>query len=1193
MQKPNLIPVSRFHVKKHSLTRLVCVASLVVLVTSLAERLCAQTTNTAASATDIVITEIEGKVEVLPLGAQTWKSVETTNVLHVGDRVRTRENSRITLRFSDLSIARFGSLNEFVIEPPAAPNKQPGFSLSRGLLYFFHRDKPAALRINTRTAAAAINGTEFNLEAEDSGRTVLTVIDGDMELSNAEGRITLKSGEQGTAEPGKPPTKTAVINTINVIQWALYYPAVLDLDELSLSQEEQQLLERSLTAYRSGDLLRALADYPAERTPVSSTEKVYLGALLLAVGQVGQSGKIFDSLSQDGAAGATNDTNIILAGAVRQLIAAVKLQPWQRSSAPELATEWLAESYYRQSLADLSEALRAARKAVEKSPNFGFGWARVAELEFSFGRISEAVEALEKSLQLAPRNPEALALKGFLLGAQNKIREAINYFEQAMAIDSALGNAWLGRGLCRIRQGKADAGRKDLLVAAALEPQRALLRSYLGKAYTDAGDKERATKELARARELDPKDPTAWLYLALLEQQNNQINDAVRDLEKSQELNKNRRVYRSQLLLDQDRAVGSANLANVYRDAGMIDVSMREAGRSVSADYANYSAHLFLANSYDQLRDPNGINLRYETPAESEYLIANLLAPVGAGTLSQSISQQEYSKLFERDRLGVVSSTEYLSRGAWTQNGAQFGTFGNSSYAFEAFYRTDPGQRPNNDFEGRELHLLLKQQLTAQDSIYLQAVHSEISGGDLFQYYDQSSANSEVRTEEKQEPILSLGYHREWSPGVHTIFYASRLDDTFSLTNTAGPILSDTIIGGELLAVRGNITMHEDLRIAQEIYSTELQQIWQQSAHNTIVGARVQYGHYQTKNLQNFPSAGAAAFDEPAASQDLTTLFKRMAFYGYHHWQVDDALQVIGGLSYDRVTFPENFRTAPISDREETVDRVSPKAGLILTPTTNSTIRFAYTRSLSGASVEQDFQLEPAQIAGFVQSYRSIIPDSVSGANAGARFETIGVSLEQKLHARTYLGASGEVLNSQVRRTVGAFELRPEEFEFAIPSGLREHLDFRERSLLFTINQLIGDELSVGARYRLTNAKLKDDFVDVPDNILLFNFQPRQHVESVLHQLGLFTLYNHPSGFFARFDAQWYSQSNQGYTPDIPGDDFWQFNAFAGYRFPRRKAELMVGLLNITDQDYRLNPLTIYNELPRERTITVRLRLNF
>ncbi len=172
----------------------------------------------------------------------------------------------------------------------------------------------------------------------------------------------------------------------------------------------------------------------------------------------------------------------------------------------------------------------------------------------------------------------------------------------------------------------------------------------------------------------------------------NQINDAIRDLEKSEELNDNRSVYRSQLLLDQDRAVRSANLAAMYRDAGMFDVSVREAARAVNYDYANYSAHLFLANSYDELRDPNEINLRYETPAESEYLVANLLAPVGAGPLSPTISQQEYSKLFERDGFGVASDTEYLSRGAWTESGAQFGTFGNFSYDFESFYRSDPGQ---------------------------------------------------------------------------------------------------------------------------------------------------------------------------------------------------------------------------------------------------------------------------------------------------------------------------------------------------------------------------------------------------------------------------------------------------------------------------------------------------------------------
>src|SRR2546426_864897 len=194
-----------------------------------------------------------------------------------------------------------------------------------------------------------------------------------------------------------------------------------------------------------------------------------------------------------------------------------------------------------------------------------------------------------------------------------------------MAIDGGLGNAWRGRGLCGIRQGQAQAGRFDLEVAATLEPQRSLLRSYLGKAFSNGGDARRAGHELALARQLDAGDPTPWLYSALLLQQQNRLNEAVRDLEQSKDLNDNRRLYRSRLLLDQDRAVRGANLANVYRDAGMKEVSAREAGRAVSADYVNDASHLFLANSFNELRDPKRINLRYETATITEFLLANLL----------------------------------------------------------------------------------------------------------------------------------------------------------------------------------------------------------------------------------------------------------------------------------------------------------------------------------------------------------------------------------------------------------------------------------------------------------------------------------------------------------------------------------------------------------------------------------------
>ncbi len=115
-----------------------------------------------------------------------------------------------------------------------------------------------------------------------------------MALTNANGGINLASGEQGTVEPGKAPIKTASINALNIIQWCLYYPAVLNLDELELTNTS---LEASFSAYRSGDLLAALSNYPTNHTPDADAEKIYLSQLLLSVGQVDEAQAQLDSFN--------------------------------------------------------------------------------------------------------------------------------------------------------------------------------------------------------------------------------------------------------------------------------------------------------------------------------------------------------------------------------------------------------------------------------------------------------------------------------------------------------------------------------------------------------------------------------------------------------------------------------------------------------------------------------------------------------------------------------------------------------------------------------------------------------------------------------------------------------------------------------------------------------------------------------
>ena len=240
-------------------------------------------------------------------------------------------------------------------------------------------------------------------------------------------------------------------------------------------------------------------------------------------------------------------------------------------------------------------------------------------------------------------------------------------------------------------------------------------------------------------------------------------------------------------------------------------------------------------------------------------------------------------------------------------------------------------------------------------------------------------------------------------------------------------------------------------------------------------------------------------------------------------------------------------------------------------------------------SFDQSFQLEPSQVAGFNQVFRSIIPESIANANSGAEFRMGGVSLEQRITSNTWAGITGQWLASDLERTLGALE-----FGFPLTSRTaRQKLDYEERSLSAYVYQLIGQEWSMGARYGLTHADFQQPFLDPASSAFPVSSFGSLSVSGLLSQLRLFVQFQHPSGFFAGADSLWNRQHNYGYSPDLPGDDFWQFNLNAGYRCPNRRAEFRVALLNVGDQDYRLNPLNVTEILPRSRTLALSLRLNF
>jgi outer membrane receptor protein involved in Fe transport len=536
------------------------------------------------------------------------------------------------------------------------------------------------------------------------------------------------------------------------------------------------------------------------------------------------------------------------------------------------------------------------------------------------------------------------------------------------------------------------------------------------------------------------------------------------------------------------------------------------------------------------------------------------------------------------------------------QNVVPYGVLGNSSYALELAYRSENGSRPNNDLEQLSATAKFKQQVTPHDSVFFQATYFKAESGDLAQYYDQTNAQTGLRVKETQEPLLLAGWHHEWHPGAHTLVLGGHWQDTLQMTDPAQAVFflrrpsSEQVNGVPYPRLPSAAA---DYRSEFEGYTAELQQIFKTPCHGVVFGARFQTGTFDTRSalgestLTSFAigtNVDPGRFSSPAVSTHFVTDFQRLSFYGYDYWQIADPLLLTAGLSYDRLSFPVNFRYPPVASGQDTTGQVSPKAGLIWTPFTNTTLRGAYSQSLGGVSFDQSFQLEPSQVAGFNQAYRSLIPESAVGSLAGAKFETIALSLEQKIGPGTYVGAQAERLGSEARRTLGTSYL-VDEFpnRFAVGST-RERFDYTERNLVLTLNQLVGNNWSFGARYRLSDADLDDRLPDIPLAVT-----PAAHtdVSATLQQVNLFALFNHESGVFSRFDSIWSHQSNRGYTPALPGDDFWQFNLSFGYRFWQRRMEAKLALLNLTSRDYRLNPLNLATELPRQRTLVASFRFNF
>jgi outer membrane receptor protein involved in Fe transport len=315
--------------------------------------------------------------------------------------------------------------------------------------------------------------------------------------------------------------------------------------------------------------------------------------------------------------------------------------------------------------------------------------------------------------------------------------------------------------------------------------------------------------------------------------------------------------------------------------------------------------------------------------------------------------------------------------------------------------------------------------------------------------------------------------------------------------------------------------------------------------------------------------------------------------YGYAYHTFPGNFTVTAGLTYDHISYPAAFTEAPLVEGRQSRDQLGPKAGFSWSPKPGFTWRAAYSQVQAGFAIDEPVRLEPNQVAGFIQAFRSLIPENLTGSLPAAHIETAGTAWEFKAGVDTYLGAGVSWGRSDVDRERAVFDtpffpFPPSSVE---ASTYRELYDYEETAFTARIDRLLGEHWGTGGSIAWTESSLNRETPDLPATFV--TAPVFEGVEAELLHASWNVRFQSPNGWYARAEYHHWWQENSNYTPALEDDSFPVVNLFLGYRLKRARGEFTISLLNITDEDYRINPLSNFNELPREFTVAGSARFSF
>ncbi len=164
----------------------------------------------AATAAGQVI-ETRGGETVRFVTAPAWDPLEVRQDLLAGDHLRTNETGALAILFADRTQVRVGRRSDLVVKSVSAGSEGSAeLTLNTGAVWARAERGGGPVKVQTPSVTTAIRGTDWSLAVDADGRSTLIVLEGVVEMANAQGSLTLTAGQAATAAIGQAPVRIII-----------------------------------------------------------------------------------------------------------------------------------------------------------------------------------------------------------------------------------------------------------------------------------------------------------------------------------------------------------------------------------------------------------------------------------------------------------------------------------------------------------------------------------------------------------------------------------------------------------------------------------------------------------------------------------------------------------------------------------------------------------------------------------------------------------------------------------------------------------------------------------------------------------------------------------------------------------------------------------------------------------------------